>query len=97
MDELDASLLPLLDRLTPHEQVAYVLREAFAWPYQHIGVGLGLPEWTVRQVVRRARARLEDLPWVRPPVTATSVLHAALAEADRTGDPSVLIALAHAS
>jgi RNA polymerase sigma-70 factor (ECF subfamily) len=49
----------LAERLTPAERAAYVLREAFDYPYREIGRVLGLSEPNARQVVTRARGRLE--------------------------------------
>lgn len=49
----------LAERLTPAERAAYVLREAFGYPYREIGRVLGLREANARQIVTRARGRLE--------------------------------------
>jgi RNA polymerase sigma-70 factor (ECF subfamily) len=45
----------LLERLTPTERAAYVLREAFDYAYRDIAAVLRLEEANARQVVTRAR------------------------------------------
>ena len=58
-DELEAALLVLMERLAPTERAAYVLREAFDYPYREIARVLALSEENARQVVTRARVRIE--------------------------------------
>jgi RNA polymerase sigma factor (sigma-70 family) len=45
----------LLNKLTPTERAAYILREAFDYPYRQIANVLRLEEANARQVVSRAR------------------------------------------
>jgi len=45
----------LLEKLTPTERAAYILREAFDYPYRDIANVLRLEEANARQVVTRAR------------------------------------------
>ena len=45
----------LLEKLTPTERAAYILREAFDYPYRDIASVLRLEEANARQVVTRAR------------------------------------------
>lgn len=52
---LEAGILLLLEMLSPAERAAYVLREAFDYPYREIGNLLRLEEANARQVVTRAR------------------------------------------
>jgi RNA polymerase sigma factor (sigma-70 family) len=52
---LASGVLLLLERLTPTERAAYILREAFDYPYREIANILGLEEANARQVVTRAR------------------------------------------
>ena len=53
----------LLQKLSPAERAAYVLREAFDYPYRHVAQALGLTEENARQLVTRARSHLsEDHP-----------------------------------
>jgi len=48
-------VLLLLEKLTPTERAAYILREAFDYPYRDIANVLRLEEANARQVVTRAR------------------------------------------
>jgi RNA polymerase sigma-70 factor, ECF subfamily len=52
---LALGVLLLLERLTPTERAAYILREAFDYPYREIANVLRLEEANARQVVTRAR------------------------------------------
>jgi RNA polymerase sigma-70 factor, ECF subfamily len=55
---LSAAVLVLLDTLTPTERTAYILREAFDYPYRQIAGALQIEEANARQVVTRARRRV---------------------------------------
>lgn len=55
---LEIAVLLLLEKLTPVERAAYVLREAFDYPYQQIAEIVRTTEATARQHVSRARKRL---------------------------------------
>ena len=75
-DELDAAADPSLDaergealasavrlllqKLSPAERAAYVLREAFDYPYRQIAEILQLEEANTRQLVTRARQHIAD-------------------------------------
>jgi RNA polymerase sigma-70 factor (ECF subfamily) len=50
--------LLLLEKLTPAQRAAYVLREAFLYPYEEIAEILRLSPANVRQLVSRARKQL---------------------------------------
>jgi RNA polymerase sigma factor (sigma-70 family) len=52
---LEAGILLLLERLSPTERAAYILREAFDYAYRDIANVLRLEEANARQVVTRAR------------------------------------------
>ncbi|UWP79107.1 RNA polymerase sigma-70 factor [Dactylosporangium fulvum] len=54
-EALEFAVLLLLERLTPNERAAYVLREAFDYPYGQIADILQVREPAVRQLVSRAR------------------------------------------
>ncbi|MFC5835931.1 RNA polymerase sigma-70 factor [Nonomuraea insulae] len=54
-EALEFAVLLLLERLTPTERAAYVLREAFVYPYTQIAEILQLSTVNVRQLVSRAR------------------------------------------
>ncbi|MGN9845130.1 RNA polymerase sigma-70 factor [Nonomuraea sp. H19] len=57
-EALELAFLLLLERLTPTERTAYVLREAFVYPYPQIADILQLSPVNVRQLVSRARKHL---------------------------------------
>jgi RNA polymerase sigma factor (sigma-70 family) len=65
---LEFAILLLLENLSPKERAAYVLREAFNYPYQQIADTLRLSEANVRQLVTRARKHIADKR--RTPVSA---------------------------
>ncbi|MEU4098961.1 sigma-70 family RNA polymerase sigma factor [Streptomyces sp. NPDC026673] len=57
-EALDFAILLILEKLTPTERAAYVLREAFDFPYVEIGEMLHLTAVNIRKIVSRARAHL---------------------------------------
>jgi RNA polymerase sigma-70 factor, ECF subfamily len=57
-EALELGVLMLLEKLSPTERAAYVLREAFDYPYRQISRVLGLTEANARQLVSRARTHL---------------------------------------
>jgi RNA polymerase sigma-70 factor, ECF subfamily len=57
-EALERALRRLLEKLSPAERAAYVLREAFDYPYRRVGHVLGFSEANARQIVTRARRRL---------------------------------------
>ena len=59
-ERLAVGVLQLVERLTPTERAAYILREAFDYSYRDIANVLGLEEANARQVVSRARQRVAD-------------------------------------
>ncbi|WP_460344886.1 RNA polymerase sigma-70 factor [Actinoallomurus acanthiterrae] len=56
--ELELAVLFLLEKLSPTERAAYVLRESFDYPYGQIAEILQLSEANTRQLVSRARRHL---------------------------------------
>ncbi|MFJ6852154.1 RNA polymerase sigma-70 factor [Streptomyces sp. NPDC091271] len=89
-EALDLAVLFLLEKLNPVERAAYVLREAFDYPYGRIADILGTSEANTRQLVSRARKHLSAER--REPVGPDEhrrLLHVFLAAA-RTGSLSVL-------
>ncbi|NGO14000.1 RNA polymerase sigma-70 factor [Streptomyces sp. HC44] len=89
-EALDLAVLFLLEKLNPVERAAYVLREAFDYPYQQIADMLETSEANTRQLVSRARKHLSAER--REP--ASPAAHRRLLEvfltAAQTGDLSVL-------
>jgi RNA polymerase sigma-70 factor (ECF subfamily) len=57
-EALDMAVLFLLEKLNPVERAAYVLRQAFDYPYQRIAEILDSSEANARQLVSRARKHL---------------------------------------
>ena len=58
-DSLSLALLVLLERLTPVERAAYLLREVFGYEYAQIAEIIERTEVNARQLVTRARKHLE--------------------------------------
>lgn len=57
-EALEVAVLMLLEKLTPAERAAYVLREAFEYPYAQIAEIIGQSNANARQLVSRARKHL---------------------------------------
>ncbi len=62
-DSLSIGFLLVLERLSPAERAVFVLREAFALPYDEVASAVGRSAAACRQLHSRARGKLgEDLP-----------------------------------
>ena len=59
-EALELGVLVLLEKLSPTERAAYILREAFDYPYRDIANVLRLEEANARQVVTRARQHVAN-------------------------------------
>lgn len=59
-EALKLAVLMLLEKLSPGERAAYVLREAFDYSYNEIAEILQMEEANVRQLVSRARKHIAD-------------------------------------
>ena len=59
-EALKLAVLLLLEKLSPTERAAYVLREAFDYSYDQIASILQMEEANVRQLVSRARKHITD-------------------------------------
>jgi RNA polymerase sigma-70 factor (TIGR02957 family) len=57
-EALEFAILLVLEKLTPTERAAYILREAFDYPYPRIAEVISCTAVTARQLVSRARAHL---------------------------------------
>ncbi len=63
LDGLEVALLVVLERLAPAERAAFLLREVFDYGYDEIAAILGKSEAACRQLVSRARRRVnQDRP-----------------------------------
>jgi RNA polymerase sigma-70 factor (ECF subfamily) len=85
-DTLEQGALALLEKLSPVERAAYVLREAFDYPYRQIAQVLGLTETNARQLVTRARMHLSSDRRRRVAAEEHERLVEALVYAAQTGD-----------
>jgi RNA polymerase sigma-70 factor (TIGR02957 family) len=59
-EALNLAVLVLLEKLSPRERAAYVLREAFDYSFREIADILHVEEANVRQLVSRARKHIAD-------------------------------------
>src|SRR5438105_4703896 len=92
-EALELAVLLLLEKLSPKERAAYVLREAFDYPYRQIAEILQLEEANARQLVTRARQHITG--GRRTPVSSAEqrrLLEAFIAAA-RKGDFAALESL----
>ena len=89
-EALEFAALLLMEKLTPNERAAYILRQAFDYAYADIADILQSTEQAARQLVSRARKHLSREQ--RTPVTATAhrKLLSAFIDAARGGDMAAL-------
>ncbi|MEV0586189.1 sigma-70 family RNA polymerase sigma factor [Nonomuraea sp. NPDC050310] len=92
-EALELAFLLLLERLTPAQRAAYVLREAFDYPYPQIAEILRLSTANVRQLVSRARKHLTAVRHEPVDRAEHRRLLAAFLDAARNGDVAGLEAL----
>ena len=59
-EALEFAVLMLMEKLSPTERAAYILREAFNYAYQEIAEILRVTEENCRQLVTRARKHIAD-------------------------------------
>jgi RNA polymerase sigma-70 factor (TIGR02957 family) len=59
-DSLSLAFLVLLESLSPEQRAAFLLREVFDEPYDHIAEVVGTSEQNARQLVTRARRHVEQ-------------------------------------
>jgi len=95
-DEVSVAFLTLLEQLGPEERAAFLLKEAFDHDYRQIAALLGLTEANCRQLVHRARQRLQA---GRPRFNADAGQHrqllARFMDATQRGDSEAIQALLH--
>ena len=85
-EALGFAVLVMLERLTPTERAAYVLREAFAYPYEQICEIVQVSETAARQLVSRARKHLTGERRREVPQSEQRRLLTAFLAAAKTGD-----------
>jgi RNA polymerase sigma-70 factor (ECF subfamily) len=89
-EALQYAVLLLLERLTPTERAAYVLREALEYPYERIAAIVQTTDTAARQLVSRARKHLASERHVDAPATAQRKLLSAFLAAAQNGDVAQL-------
>lgn len=93
-DDLSMAMLMVMERLTPAERAAYLLREAFDYDYPQIAAALKKSEAACRQLVSRAQKHLKE---ARPRFAADRAAARQLAEkfaaATRAGDAGMFAGL----
>jgi RNA polymerase sigma-70 factor (TIGR02957 family) len=89
-EALQFAALLLMEKLTPNERAAYVLREAFDYPYGQVATILELSEPAVRQLVSRARKHMTGERRTPASPSAQRELLASFITAARSGDMSAL-------
>ncbi|MER5436698.1 RNA polymerase sigma-70 factor [Streptomyces sp. NPDC002588] len=92
-EALEMALLLVLEKLSPTERAAYVLREAFDYAYPEIAEILRLSLVNVRKIVSRARKHLSDEQRESVDTTEHRRLLNAFVSAAQTGDVASLEAL----
>ena len=85
-EALAQAVRTLMEKLSATERAAYVLREAFDYPYRQIADILELSEANARQLVARARTRLSSERRLPVDGGEQQRLLAALTTASQTGD-----------
>ncbi|WP_194280515.1 sigma-70 family RNA polymerase sigma factor [Streptomyces fagopyri] len=85
-EAVEAAVLILMDKLTPAQRAAYVLREAFDYPYEQIASILGWSPAGARQLVSRARKNLAREKESTAAATNHQPFLTAFVEAAHTGD-----------
>jgi RNA polymerase sigma-70 factor (ECF subfamily) len=89
-EALEVAVLMLLEKLTPTERAAYVLREAFDYPYEQIAQAIGQTQANARQLVSRAKKHLAAEGRVRVTPAEHRRLLGAFTAAARRGDVDAL-------
>jgi RNA polymerase sigma-70 factor (ECF subfamily) len=89
-EALQFAALLLMEKLTPNERAAYVLREAFDYPYAQIADILRSTEPAVRQLVSRARKDMTGQRRTTASATAQRELLTSFMAAARSGDMGAL-------
>lgn len=92
-EALSLAVLLLLERLTPAERGAYVLREAFDYSFRDIAAVLNVSEVNARQLATRARAHLDRERGAQVSDSDRDRLLAALIAAAQSGDLAALEAV----
>jgi RNA polymerase sigma-70 factor (ECF subfamily) len=92
-EALSLAMLLLLERLTPAERAAYVLHEAFAYPFREVAQVLETSEANARQLATRARSHLARERSAEVSTAERERLLAAFLGAAQSGDLASLEAM----
>lgn len=92
-EALQFAILLTLEKLTPTERAAYILREAFDYPYPRIAEVISSSQASARQLVSRARAHLSSARNATVDPAAQKRLLEAFLTAAQMGDVSQLESL----
>lgn len=93
-DSVGSALLVVLDSLTPAERLAFVLHDVFAMPFDEIAPVVGRSSAAARQLVSRARRRVQGAaPASEPDLGRTRAVVEAFLAASRNGDFAALLAV----
>lgn len=91
---LSLAFLLLLERLTPKERAAYLLREVFEQPYQEVAAALSISEAACRKLVSRAKDHVgREEARIAIPKARQDALLAAFQSAIASGDTAPLAVL----
>jgi RNA polymerase sigma-70 factor (ECF subfamily) len=85
-EALERAVVSLLEKLPHTERAAYVLREAFDYPYRRISHVLGMSEPNARQLVTRARLHLAGEPRRQASAGERERFLSAFVDAAQTGE-----------
>jgi RNA polymerase sigma-70 factor (ECF subfamily) len=89
-EALELAMRMLMEKLSPSERAAYVLREAFDYPYRQIADVLATSETNARQLATRARLHLASEPRLQVSAAEQQLLIDAFVDAAQTGDLTTL-------
>ncbi len=92
-EAMSLAVLLLLERLTPAERAAFVLHEAFDYPYRQIAEVLEVSEANARQLATRARTHLDRERTAEVAPAEQQRLLAAFVAAAQNGDLDALEAV----
>ncbi|MFD7434649.1 sigma-70 family RNA polymerase sigma factor [Streptomyces sp. NPDC059861] len=85
-DSVGIALLVVLDTLTPAERLAFVLHDMFAVPYEEVATIVGRTPTAARQLVSRARRRVQGAPAPGADLARQRAVVDAFLAASRGGD-----------
>jgi RNA polymerase sigma-70 factor (ECF subfamily) len=90
-DDLSMALLVVMERLSPAERAAWLLREAFDYDYPQLAAALKKSEAACRQLVSRAQKHLaEARPRFAADAAAARALATRFSAATRAGDVTMI-------